>query len=142
MEVDEARPNMYPNRARHGSQLAVPQIETVNPQSVGSGAVDVHPERVGLVRGADLFDDASCNKRTSEPNSNCTGNSPVYSASSQGGPQKSFGPRVHRDDEDQRRNDHIDYENRSSTGRDQESNAHDAEVQNTGSLLKRMKLPG
>jgi len=141
MEVDETRPNMYPNRTRHGSQLTVPQIETVNPQSVGSGAVDVHPDRVGLVRGADLSVDASCSRRTSEPDSNCTGNSPLYSASSQGGPQKSFGARVHRDEEDQRRNDHIDYENRSPTGGDQES-VRDAEVQNAGSLLKRMKLPG
>jgi hypothetical protein len=65
MEVDEtSRLNMYPNRARQGPLLTVPQLQLPSPmgpmansQSVDHGAADVHPDRVGLVQGADRSDD-------------------------------------------------------------------------------------
>lgn len=147
MEVDEtSRPNMYQSRGRQGSLLTVPQKQhpslnesMTNPQSVESS--------LSHVQGANgcrrLFERLGSDSKY-------TGNSPAYSASSQGGPSlKTFSGRVRDrdydyDDEGQHRIDRRGPENRGPNGRDQDSYAHsghDSEVQNTGSLLRRMKLP-
>lgn len=65
MEVDEtSRPNMYLNRPRQVALLTVPQLQQpsspgsmANPQLVDRDAVDVHPDRAGLVQGVSRPDD-------------------------------------------------------------------------------------